>query len=159
MTDVFVPCVRRALRLGFHKKCRCTTGSSLEAALFTGLSLAVFNPNQVTGDCAPAFSSRSRLHVDKCYCRENSVCWGRESRASLHAVGLGPKSSQVHQRQGTKSERRIGVWPWLGCGSCSGPKDRSLSLKLWRPHKAPHCPNPTFGIYTPTPELPLDPGR
>lgn len=91
---------------------------------------AVFNPSQVMGDCAPAFSSRSRLHVDICYCRENPPCWRRESTASLHAVGLGPRSSQeVHQRPGTKPERHVGVWPWLACGSCSGPEDRSLSLK------------------------------
>lgn len=104
---------------------------------------AVFNPSQVTGDCAPAFSSRSRLHVDICYCRENPPCWRRESTASLHAVGLGPRSSQeVHQRPGTKPERHVGVWPWLACGSCSGPEDRSLSLKagLETPHRASHCP-------------------
>lgn len=39
MTDVFMSCVHRVLRLRFHKNCRCTTESSLEAALFTGLSL------------------------------------------------------------------------------------------------------------------------
>lgn len=90
----------------------------------------MFNPSQVMGDCAPAFSSLSRLHADRCYCRENPACWRTESTASLHAVGPGPRSRQeVHQRPGTKPERHTGAWPWLGCGSCSGPKDRSLSLK------------------------------
>jgi len=40
VTDVFMPCVSRALRFIFHKRCRCTTVSSLEAAVFTRLTLA-----------------------------------------------------------------------------------------------------------------------
>lgn len=86
---------------------------------------AVFNPRQVRGHCAPAFSSLSTLHADPCYCREN-LEKGEHSISSC----TGPRSRQeVHQRSGTKPERHTGVRPCLGCGWCSGPEDRSLSLK------------------------------
>lgn len=118
---------------------------------------AVFNPNQVTGDCAPAFSSWSRLHVDIMLLQRKTCVLGKGEHSIPSCSRTWPKVKPGPRDQTTEihwSVAMAGMW-LVQC-----PEDRTLSLKealeIPQGFSLP-CPH-RFGIHTPTPELALDPG-
>lgn len=103
MTDVFMPCVCRALRLIFHKRCRCTPVRSWEAAVFTRLQLAGLCLTQVKSQKIVFQPSNHHPNYILTYATPEKTLpiW----EASLTVVGLGPRSSQEVGRSGSGPER------------------------------------------------------
>lgn len=92
-----MPCVCRALRLIFHKRCRCTPFSSLEAAVFTRLKPAELCLTQVKSQKIVFQPSNHHPNYILTYAttEKTSPIW----EASPNVVGLGPRSSQEVNQQ------------------------------------------------------------
>lgn len=74
---------------------------------------AVFNPNQVTGDCAPAFSSWSRLHVDIMLLQRKTCVLGKGEHSIPSCSRTWPKVKPGPRDQTTEihwSVAMAGMW-------------------------------------------------